>query len=118
MPDTANDCVFCDIVAGRRPATIVARGPSTVAFRDVNPQAPTHVLIVPRQHHADAASLAEAAPEVMGELVTVAHRCATQDGVAAEGYRLVLNTGRDAQQTVFHVHLHLIAGRKMTWPPG
>ena|SRR5690349_17595120 len=115
MP-TDPECLFCRIVAGEIPADLVAQTDSAVAFRDVNPQAPTHALVVPRDHHADAASLADASPEVVGELVRVARDVARADGL--DDYRLVFNTGADAGQTVFHTHLHVLGGRAMTWPPG
>jgi histidine triad (HIT) family protein len=111
------DCVFCSIVAGDVPADVVHETASTLAFRDLDPQAPTHVLVVPRSHHPDAASLAAAEPQVLADLVTAAGEVATRAGLD-EGYRLVLNTGRAAGQTVFHVHLHLLGGRSLRWPPG
>ena len=111
------DCLFCRIVAGEVPADVVHRTDTTVAFRDLEPQAPTHVLVVPRRHEPDAAALAAAEPTVLVDLVAAAAAVAEQDGLAG-GYRLVFNTGPDAQQTVFHVHLHLLGGRSMGWPPG
>lgn len=113
----ADDCVFCGIVAGRVPADVVHETPTTLAFRDLSPGAPTHVLVVPRDHHADAASLAAAEPTRVAELVAAAGEVARQERLD-EGYRLVLNTGAAAGQTVFHVHLHVLGGRDMTWPPG
>ena len=110
------DCLFCKIVAGDIPADVVARTDVAVAFRDVNPQAPTHALVVPRDHHADAAALADASPETVAELVRVARDVARTDGL--DDYRLVFNTGPGAGQTVFHAHLHVLGGRAMTWPPG
>lgn len=114
----SEDCLFCRIVAGKVPATMVAESEHTVAFRDLQPQAPTHVLVVPREHHPNAAALAAAEPAVLAELHEQARKVAESDGVAASGYRLVFNTGADAQQSVPHVHLHLLGGRPMTWPPG
>jgi histidine triad (HIT) family protein len=99
------------------PADVVHQTPTTVAFRDVEPQAPTHVLVVPRSHHPDAATLADAEPDVLRDLVQAARAVAEQDG-AEDGYRLVFNTGPAAHQTVFHAHLHVLAGRSMGWPPG
>ena len=119
MPTTGTsdpDCLFCRIVAGEIPADVVARSETAVAFRDLNPQAPTHALVVPRSHHADAASLADAEPATVAELVRVARDVAGADGL--DEYRLVFNTGAAAGQTVFHTHLHVLAGRAMTWPPG
>jgi len=110
------DCLFCGIVAGEIPSDIVHTTERTVAFRDVNAQAPTHVLVVPKEHYANAAELAAGDPVAMAELVTCAHAVATAEG--HDDYRLVLNTGPDAGQSVFHTHLHLLGGRSMTWPPG
>jgi len=113
----SNDCLFCGIVSGDVPADVVHRTDTTVAFRDLQPQAPTHVLVVPRRHEPNAAALAAADPDVLVDLVRAAAAVAEQDGLAG-GYRLVLNTGADAHQTVFHVHLHVLGGRSMGWPPG
>ncbi|MFC5178511.1 histidine triad nucleotide-binding protein [Nocardioides taihuensis] len=110
------DCLFCKIVAGEIPAEVVVETDRAVAFRDIEPQAPTHVLVVPRDHHRDAATLATADPAVAAHLVEVAAQVVRQDG--HEDYRLVFNTGPDAGQTVFHAHLHVLAGRSFTWPPG
>ncbi len=115
MPDT--ECLFCAIVAGDVPADVVHRTESAVAFRDINGQAPTHVLVVPRTHHENAAALAAAEPETMAALVRAAHEVAEADGLDGH-YRLVLNTGEGAGQSVFHVHLHVIGGRDLAWPPG
>lgn len=112
----AQDCLFCNIVAGDIPAEIVAETEHTVAFRDLNPQAPTHVLVIPRVHEPDIASLADAAPEVAAALLVETRRVARQEG--HDSYRLVFNSGVDAGQTVFHVHGHVLAGRDLTWPPG
>jgi histidine triad (HIT) family protein len=113
VPD---DCLFCRIVGGEIPADVVAETETVLAFRDVNPQAPLHVLVIPRVHVANAAELAAADPATTAELVTVAGQVAAEAG--HDSYRLVFNTGADAGQTVFHAHLHLLAGRAMTWPPG
>ena len=115
MSDT--DCLFCRFVAGNPTPDVVHESATTLAFRDINPQAPTHVLVVPKEHHRDAAALAAAAPGVMADLVGAAAAVAASEGLG-EGYRLVLNTGEKAGQTVFHVHLHLLGGRAMQWPPG
>lgn len=112
------DCLFCRIVAGEIPADQVRAGERTYAFRDVAPQAPTHVLVVPREHYATAAELATAQPDVLAELVADAHEIAAAEGLAERGYRLVFNTGPDAQQSVHHVHLHVMGGRSFSWPPG
>lgn len=112
----ANDCLFCRIVRGEIPAKIVAENAHCVAFRDINPQAPTHIVIVPRAH---VASLNEATDAAMiGELALMASAIARREGIADSGYRTVFNTNGDAGQTVFHLHLHLIGGRQMGWPPG
>jgi histidine triad (HIT) family protein len=115
---TVPECLFCGIAAGQIPATIVVDGKRTVAFRDVSPQAPTHVLVVPREHYPDVAALATAGGGLLDELVTVAREVAAADGIEADGYRLVFNTGRDAGQSVAHVHAHVLGGRPMAWPPG
>jgi histidine triad (HIT) family protein len=112
----AEECVFCLIVAGEIPADIVHTTEHTIAFRDLDPKAPTHALVVPRSHHADAAALATAEPHTVAELVSTARAVAEADG--HESYRLVFNTGAQAGQTVFHTHLHVLAGRALTWPPG
>jgi len=111
------DCLFCRIVSGDVPADVVHRTETTLAFRDLEPQAPTHVLVVPRTHQPDAASLAAAEPGAVADLFTAAAAVAAQDGLD-DGYRLVLNTGPAAHQTVFHAHLHVLGGRPMGWPPG
>jgi histidine triad (HIT) family protein len=110
------DCLFCRIVAGEIPSETVTETDSAVAFRDVNPQAPLHVLVVPRTHVSDAGELADAEPATVAELVRVARQVATDAG--HDSYRLVFNTGADAGQTVFHAHLHVLAGRGLAWPPG
>jgi histidine triad (HIT) family protein len=110
------DCVFCQIVAGEIPADVVAETETAFAFRDVNPQAPVHVLVVPRTHVADAAELADVEPATVAELVRVARQIAAAAG--HDSYRLVFNTGADAGQSVFHAHLHVLAGREQAWPPG
>jgi len=115
MPD---DCLFCKIVSGDVPATVVRDGARALAIRDVSPQAPVHVLIIPRDHHDTAAKLAAESPDVLVEVHRLAAAVAEELGVDESGYRLVYNTGPDAQQSVQHVHLHLLAGRPLTWPPG
>jgi histidine triad (HIT) family protein len=112
------ECLFCGIVAGQIPATIVVDGKRTVAFRDITPQAPTHILVVPRDHYPDVAALAAAGDGLLDEVVTVARQVAEGEGIEASGYRIVFNTGRDGGQTVGHVHAHLLGGRSLTWPPG
>jgi histidine triad (HIT) family protein len=110
------DCLFCKIVEGEIPAEIVHTTERTVAFRDLNAQAATHVLIVPKDHYANAAELAAGDPVASAELVTTAAAVATAEGY--DDYRLVFNTGAGAGQSVFHAHLHLLAGRPFSWPPG
>lgn len=111
------DCLFCRIVAGDVPATVVHETGTTVAFRDVAPQAPTHVLVVPRTHLVNAAEVAAAEPTVVADLVAAAAAVAEAEGLGGD-YRLVFNTGAGAGQSVFHAHLHLLGGRPFTWPPG
>jgi len=111
------ECLFCGIAAGQIPATLVLDGERTLAFRDISPQAPTHVLVIPRDHYPDVAALA-AAGGLLDELVTQAHKVAVAEGIDGSGYRIVFNTGREGGQTVGHVHAHLLGGRPMTWPPG
>ena len=112
------DCLFCKIVAGQIPATIVHTSDRIVAFKDINPQAPTHVLVIPRRHIATLNDLIETDDALVGEMVRTAAAIAKRNGHAERGYRMVLNTNADAGQTVFHIHLHLLGGRKMAWPPG
>jgi histidine triad (HIT) family protein len=112
----ATDCLFCRIIQKEIPSTIVAEDDHSFAFRDINPQAPTHVVIIPREH---VASLNEADNAAMlGRLTLMAAAIARKEGLAERGYRTVINTNADAGQTVFHVHLHLIGGRRLGWPPG
>ena len=107
-----SDCLFCRIVSGEIPATVVRESPNTVAFRDIAPQAPTHVLVVPRNHHDDLAALA-AEPDLVAAVLREAHEVAAAEGLADRGYRVVFNTGPDAGQTVFHVHAHVLGGRAL-----
>lgn len=110
------DCLFCKIAAGQIPANVVKRGSGFLAFRDINPQAPTHLLVIPTEH---VASLNEARdPNRLGELLAFARDLAREMGIADTGYRVVLNTNPDGGQTVFHLHVHLLGGRPMHWPPG
>ena len=113
-----SDCLFCRIVAGSIPAQVVHRDDSVVAFRDVNPQAPLHVLIVPTKHIATVNDLTAEDDALIGSMFRRAAAIAAEHGYAERGYRTVFNTNREAGQTVFHVHLHLLAGRGLTWPPG
>jgi histidine triad (HIT) family protein len=112
------DCLFCKIVAGKVPATIVRETGTTVAFRDINPQAPTHVLVIPKVHYPDAATLASAEPQVAADILSAAEEIAKLDGIEETGFRIVFNTGSGAGQTVFHTHAHILGGRSLQWPPG
>lgn len=114
----STECLFCRIVERTLPATVVHETETVLAFRDIDPKAPTHVLVIPKEHHADAATMASADPALAGEVLAVAGEVAKLDGVDASGYRLVFNTGSDGQQTVFHAHCHVLGGRGLTWPPG
>lgn len=111
-------CPFCQIMARERPARIVYEDDDAVAFVDTNPQAPTHILVVPREHITGPLSVDESNERVIGHLVTVAGQVAQEAGIAQDGYRLVLNQGRNGGQSVFHIHLHVLGGRRMHWPPG
>jgi histidine triad (HIT) family protein len=115
---TEQDCIFCKIVAGSIPASKVFEDDRAVAFRDINPQAPTHALVIPRAHIPSLAEAGEADEALLGHLLRVAARVAREGGHAEGGYRTVVNTGPDAGQTVFHVHVHVLAGRALNWPPG
>ena len=117
MTDPA-DCLFCRIVAGDVPADIVERSELSVAFRDVNPQAPVHVLVVPRRHIENAAELQPGDAEVLSDLFSVATQVAVAEGIDERGYRLVFNVGEDASNSVPHLHLHVLGGRRLAWPPG
>ena len=110
---TEADCLFCKIVAGDVPAEIVHRTERTVAFRDINPQARVHVLVVPTRHYEDAETLAVQAPDVLAEVLTAGVDIAKAEGIAQSGYRFVFNTGPDAGRTVFHAHLHVVGGEQL-----
>jgi len=112
------DCLFCRIVAGEIPADIVAENSGAIAFRDLNPVAPKHSLVIPREHLDNVAELAAKAPAALTDVFTLAAEVAATEGIADSGYRLVANTGRDGHQTVFHAHVHVLGGRSMGWPPG
>jgi len=120
MTDRTPDpgCLFCRIVAGEIPATPVFQDDLLIAIRDIDPKAPLHLLLLPRAHVQSAADLTDADAALSGRLFAVAARLARAEGVADDGYRLVTNIGRDGGQSVGHLHLHLLAGRPMTWPPG
>lgn len=112
-----SDCLFCRIVAGEIPADVVLRNDDVVAFRDLNPQAPVHVLVIPIEHHANIAELSANAPLLASKLLDAAAAVAQSEGLEDQ-YRLVFNTGADVGQSVFHVHGHVLGGRDFTWPPG
>ncbi|AZS87398.1 histidine triad nucleotide-binding protein [Streptomyces griseoviridis] len=114
--EAQDDCLFCKIVAGQIPATIVRQTATTVAFRDINPKAPVHVLVIPKAHYPDAASLAEGAPELAADVLRETRAVAEEEKL--ESYRTVFNTGAGAGQTVFHAHAHVLGGRGLQWPPG
>ena len=112
----AENCLFCRIVRKEIPAKIVAETEDCVAFRDINPQAPVHILVVPRQHIATVKDVND--PTIVGKLTKLGAELASRDDIADSGYRLVINTNADAGQTVFHLHMHLLGGRHLGWPPG
>jgi histidine triad (HIT) family protein len=112
------DCLFCKIVEGTVPASIVHRDEHLIAFKDINPQAPLHVLIVPRRHIASLNALGPEDDGLVGEMVRRAAAIARDHGVADTGYRTLFNCNADAGQTVFHIHLHVLGGRGLSWPPG
>ena len=116
-PGRDPECLFCGIVSGSVPATVVHESERTVAFRDLNPQAPTHVLVIPRRHAADLAALAAAEPADVTAIADAVADIALSEGLG-EGYRVVFNTGARAGQTVFHAHAHVLGGRDLSWPPG
>lgn len=112
------NCLFCGIAAGTIPAAIIYQDDTVVAFRDIHPQAPTHILVIPRRHIATVNDLGEEETQLAGRLLLTARRIAADLGFADDGYRLVMNTNANGGQTVFHIHLHLLAGRQCHWPPG
>jgi histidine triad (HIT) family protein len=113
-----NDCLFCAIVVGDIPATRVHEDDAVIAFADINPQAPTHILVIPREHIGSAAELTPAHDALWARMLHVAQELARSEGIESRGYRIVTNVGPDGGQTVRHLHLHLLGGRPMTWPPG
>ena len=113
-----SDCLFCKIIAGQIPSSIVYEDDRVLAFTDINAQAPTHILVVPRRHIESLNDLQTADDQLVGEMVRRAAAIADERGISEGGYRTVFNTNRDAGQTVFHIHLHLLGGRHMKWPPG
>ncbi len=113
-----SDCLFCKIVDGEIPADIVFESETAVAFRDINPQAPTHVLVIPRKHIATINDIKPADEAIVGSLYSAAREIAEAEGIADAGYRAVMNCNEQAGQTVFHIHLHVLGGRSLGWPPG
>ncbi len=118
MTTTDPDCLFCKIVSGEIPGTIVVKNDQVTVFRDINPQMPTHVLMVPNEHVAGTEALDPQHDARVGALMRTAQDVARQEGLSERGYRLVINTGPDAQNSVPHLHVHLLGGRAMGWPPG
>ncbi len=112
------DCIFCGIAGGSVPATLVYEGERVVAFPDLNPQAPTHILIIPKAHYASIQDVPPADIGIVAELAAIAQELARARGIWPSGYRLVVNSGPQGGQTVGHLHVHLLAGRQMMWPPG
>ncbi len=112
------DCLFCKMVSGELKPDIVHEDEHVLAFRDISPQAPTHVLIIPRKHIASSNSLEAGHAGILSAMFQAARRIADFEGIAGTGYRLVFNCNEDAGQTVFHIHMHLLGGRRMAWPPG
>ena len=115
--NTEPDCLFCKITSGAIPAEIIAESRGAIAFRDIDPKAPTHVLVVPRSHFADVSALTISDPNLAGELLALASDVAKLEGLD-DGYRIVTNTGEAAGQSVAHVHFHVLGGRSLAWPPG
>jgi histidine triad (HIT) family protein len=113
-----SNCLFCKILSGDIPAEIVYESDTAIAFRDINPQAPTHVLIIPRKHIATINEIVKEDEALVGSLYSAAREIAAAEGIAEDGYRVVMNCNEGAGQTVFHIHLHLLGGRSFSWPPG
>jgi histidine triad (HIT) family protein len=112
----SDDCLFCRLIRGEIPAKLVAQTPECVAFRDIDPQAPTHIVIVPRAHIPTLSDVKD--PLIVGQMARLATDIAKSEGVAESGFRVVVNTNADGGQTVYHLHMHLLGGRHMGWPPG
>jgi histidine triad (HIT) family protein len=113
-----SECLFCGIVAGRVKANVVYQDDAIVAFKDIAPRAPVHILIIPRKHLASVTDVGEQDRNLVGQIFQVAAKLAREQGIADSGYRIVVNSGADAGQSVFHLHYHLLGGRRMSWPPG
>jgi histidine triad (HIT) family protein len=113
-----SDCIFCKIVSGEIPATVIHETDDVLAFRDLGPQAPTHVLVIPKRHISTINDLQDADAELIGKMYLAAKQVAADEGISESGYRTVMNCNEGAGQSVFHIHLHVLGGRPMTWPPG
>lgn len=113
-----SDCLFCKLVSGDIPADIVYQDEEVFAFRDISPQAPTHILVIPKQHIATINDVDDSHQALLGKLILTAKTIAKDQGLADDGYRLVMNCNQDGGQTVYHIHLHLLGGRALSWPPG
>jgi len=114
----AEDCLFCKIIAGDIPSNKVYSDDDVYAFHDINPAAPTHILVIPKKHLSAVNAASDADETLIGRLVLAANRIAEQEGLTEEGFRYVINTGEKGGQTVHHLHLHILGGRQMNWPPG
>lgn len=112
------DCLFCKIIKKEIPASTVYEDERIIAFKDINPQAPVHVLLIPKEHYASLNDIPEEKKDMLSHLLLKAREIARENKIAEKGYRIVLNTARESGQEVFHIHLHLLGGRQMTWPPG
>ena len=114
----SEDCLFCKLISGEIPATEVYRDDDIFAFEDINPIAPTHILVIPIKHLSDIKSANEDDQELIGKMLLIANQIATEKGLAEDGFRYVINTGKNGGQTVYHLHLHIVGGRSLSWPPG
>ena len=114
----SEDCLFCKLISGEIPATEVYRDDDIFAFEDINPIAPTHILVIPIKHLSDIKSANEDDQQLLGKILLIANQIATEKGLAKDGFRYVINTGKNGGQTVYHLHLHIIGGRSLSWPPG
>ncbi|UCC40998.1 MAG: histidine triad nucleotide-binding protein [Candidatus Aminicenantes bacterium] len=112
------NCIFCKIIDKEIPSEIVFEDERIIAFNDINPQAPIHILLIPKEHFASLNNIPEGKKDILSHILLKARQIAQQEGIAENGYRIVLNTEKDSGQEVFHIHFHLLGGRRMTWPPG
>lgn len=112
------NCIFCKIIAGEIPAKTIFQDENTIAFNDINPKAPRHILVIPREHYAHIHEIPAHRSEILNHLLSAVSTIVTQEGLTRDGYRLVINSGADSGQEVPHIHVHILAGRKMHWPPG